>query len=141
MLKREKSCGGIIFNKDNSGEFRYLLVRHKKSKNSWGFPKGHVENDEVEEETALREIHEEVGLDVTLFAGFEERVTFKPRRDILKTVVYFACESKSTDVKYIFDEIAEHKWLLFPDALKQLRHKNNKQILTRADQFVREQFE
>ena len=99
------------------------------------------DSDEVEEETALREIHEEVGLDVELFAGFEERVTFKPRRDILKTVVYFACEAKSTDVKYIFDEIAEHKWLLFPDALKQLRHKNNKQILTRADQFIREQLE
>ena len=55
--EREKSCGCIIINKN-----KVLLI--KQTKGHWGFPKGHVEKDETEIETAIREVKEETGLDV-----------------------------------------------------------------------------
>lgn len=41
----------------------------------WITPGGHVELDEVPEDTALREVQEEVGLDVTLWSGNKEQVS------------------------------------------------------------------
>ena len=55
----EKSCGCIIFN-----HHKILLV--KQTTGDWGFPKGHIEANETEEETAIREVKEETGLDVVL---------------------------------------------------------------------------
>ena len=53
--EREKSCGCIIINKN-----KVLLI--KQTKGHWGFPKGHVEKDETEIETAIREVKEETNI-------------------------------------------------------------------------------
>jgi len=56
-----KKCGIILFDVDLK---KYLLVYGKKSQ-KWGFPKGHMEQGETEEQTALREFMEETGLVLT----------------------------------------------------------------------------
>ena len=56
-----KKCGIIYF--DNQDQ-KYLLVYGKKSE-KWGFPKGHQEIGETEEQTALREFFEETGIVVS----------------------------------------------------------------------------
>ena len=43
--KKEKSCGIIVFDDKN----RVLMVKHKEG--HYGFPKGHVEPNETENET------------------------------------------------------------------------------------------
>ena len=53
-----------------SGNIKYLLVRNLSG--VYGFPKGHVEDNETEEETAIREVFEETGVKVTLIPGFKE---------------------------------------------------------------------
>ena len=58
-MKYEKSCGCIII--DNR---KVLLV--KQTSGDWGFPKGHVENNETEIETAIRETKEETNIDVEI---------------------------------------------------------------------------
>ena len=60
--EREKSCGCII-TKDN----KVLLI--KQTKGHWGFPKRHVEKNETEIETAIREVKEETNLDVEVDAN------------------------------------------------------------------------
>lgn len=52
-----KKCGIILWNQSKETLF---LVFGKKS-NKWGFPKGHMEEGENEEETAKREFYEETG--------------------------------------------------------------------------------
>ena len=59
----ERSCGAVVFRFIN-GERRFLLIKNKRSCH-WGFPKGHVEKDETDEETAKREVLEETGLMLT----------------------------------------------------------------------------
>ena len=61
-MKKEKSCGAIVYREKDGVEI--LLIKHKNG-GHWAFPKGHVENKETEEETALREIREETGLTLT----------------------------------------------------------------------------
>jgi len=42
--EREVSAGGIVFRRDESGVIRFLLI--KDSYDNWGFPKGHLEENE-----------------------------------------------------------------------------------------------
>ena len=52
-----RKCGVILYNQQ---ENKYFLVFGRKSK-KWGFPKGHQEENETDEETARREFFEETG--------------------------------------------------------------------------------
>ena len=58
-MKFEKCCGCIILN-----EGKLLLVKHNVG--HWGFPKGHMEKDEIEIQTAIREVKEETNVDVKI---------------------------------------------------------------------------
>lgn len=53
---------------------QYLLVYGRKSQ-KWGFPKGHMEASETEEETARREFEEETG--VPLRGSCRTRIRFR----------------------------------------------------------------
>lgn len=64
FVKKEKSCGCIIYKYDKNK--RMFLLIHQKHGDYIGFPKGHVELDESEIETAIREVKEETNLDVSL---------------------------------------------------------------------------
>ena len=57
-LQRARSAGGIVLG--DHGEI--VLVQRKGGDRAWLFPKGHVEGEETDEETARREIQEETGL-------------------------------------------------------------------------------
>ena len=66
-MKHEKSCGAVVFTCID-GEIKYVLAQSLGG--HFGFPKGHVEPGENEEETALREIYEEVNLRPKIIPGF-----------------------------------------------------------------------
>ena len=69
---REVSAGGVMYRK-HSDEIQIALIHVR---NRWGLHKGHVEEGERIEETALREVREETGL--------EGRVVKKTRRYTLR---------------------------------------------------------
>lgn len=58
--KEDKSFGVIPVFKNDGGEYFFCLVKHRAG--HWGFPKGHPDVDESEEETAKRELLEETGI-------------------------------------------------------------------------------
>ena len=76
-----------------------------------GVPKGHVEENETEEETALREIKEEVGLNVIIDSGFRIVETYSPKDGFVKDVVYFVAYSKSMDTTMQAEEVRDIKWV------------------------------
>lgn len=102
----QKRCGIILYDPDKN---KYLLVRGRDSK-KWGFPKGHMENGEVEEETARREFYEETGLDV--YGPFDGRVRYGNNIYFFKTQV----ENRDLQVKDM-NEIDEIQWLSKIDIL------------------------
>jgi 8-oxo-dGTP pyrophosphatase MutT (NUDIX family) len=61
---KETSCGGIVYRKTSQGHIEVLLLewRNKRGFSKYVLPKGHMEETETAQETALREICEETGL-------------------------------------------------------------------------------
>ena len=135
-MKYEKSCGAVIW-RNADGAREYLLVLNKKGNVSghWGFPKGHVEPGESEEETARREIFEETGLTVTNFADSFRRVNrYSPRQNVEKDAVYFLAEVENTDIRIQLSEIAEYRWCGYEKAAEIITH--DSEILKAAEDFL-----
>ena len=95
----EKSCGAVVFTLINN-EIKYLLIRNLAG--IYGFPKGHVEQGETEEQTALREVFEEVGLTVKLVSGFrsEDEHPIPEKENTIKQIVYFLGEYSNQEFIY-----------------------------------------
>lgn len=55
--RRTRSAGGIVL-----GDSGTIVLVAQQGQTLWGFPKGHVESGETDEEAARREIEEETGL-------------------------------------------------------------------------------
>ena len=82
-MKKEKSCGAVVINDKNE----VLLVYHNAGHIS--FPKGHVENNETEVETAYREVLEETGIEIEIMDNIREVNIYNLKGGIVKDVVFF----------------------------------------------------
>lgn len=137
-MKREKSCGAIIFTRD--GDLLKYVIIHQTN-GIYCFPKGHVEDGETEEETALREIREEVGLDVTLIDGFrkpdEYKFSVNGELVIQKEVVYFLAEFENQTPHHQESELYGVYLMTFEEALDILSFDGMKQFLREADRYIR----
>ena len=132
---REKSCGAIVYTNAN-GERLYLVEQMLSG--HWGVPKGHVEMNENEKETALREIKEEVGLDVIIDCGFRTVNTYSPKEGIIKDVVYFVAYSKSMDTTMQVEEVEDIKWVKLKEAIDLIKFPSMQEILIMADNYLSE---
>ena len=132
----ERSCGAVVFRIIN-GERRFLLIKNRRSTN-WGFPKGHVERGETNEQTAKREVLEEVGLNIELFEGFEHKSEYTIRNKIEKSVTIFLATTSDTQTKIQPEEIEDYIWLCYEPAMETLNYINDKQILPLAQKYIDE---
>ena len=129
----EKSCGAIVYTNVN-GERLYLVEQMLGG--HWGVPKGHVEENETEEETALREIKEEVGLDVIIDSGFRTVETYSPKDGFIKDVVYFVAYSKSMDTTMQAEEVRDIKWVRIKEATVLIEFQDMQEIMIMADTYL-----
>ncbi len=130
----EKSCGAIIFHKTKQNT-KILLVRNNNGR-YWSFPKGHIEEGENEQETAIREIKEETGLDVTLFDDFKEISEYCPFGKIRKRVVFFLAQAFTDNVKIQEEEIAGYVWVDMQQARKMCSYENDLRIIDKAETTI-----
>ena len=127
----EKSCGALVYTRED-GEIRYVIQRSLEG--VYGFPKGHMEPGETEEETALREIREEAGLTVRLIPGYRETVEYPlPKKPgTMKHVVYFLAEYENQPLVPQPEEIMSAVLMAYEDAKVVLPYEYQKRMLTRA---------
>ena len=134
-MKKEKSCGAIVYKIENE-TILYLLIRSKKGLH-YSYPKGHVENDETEVETALREIKEETDLDVALDTNFREVISYSPFEGVMKDVVYFVGEDRFNQHYTIQkEEVKSARWVVFEEAVKLVTHLNELNVLIHANDYI-----
>lgn len=126
-MKKEISCGAVIARAGENGT-EILLIRHKNG-GHWAFPKGHVEKKETEAETALREIREETGLSVTLDTGFRHVVTYSPKPNVMKDVIYFAASPTGGHAKRQEAEVTDMRWASFEEAAALITYQNDRDVL------------
>ncbi|MDE6034505.1 MAG: NUDIX domain-containing protein [Ruminococcus sp.] len=131
----EKSCGAIVYRKFH-GNTEILLIKHINS-GHWSFPKGHVESGETEVETARREVKEETSIDVIIDPTFRETVTYSPKKDTVKVVVYFLARARNVNFIPQEEEIAEIRWVDISYAGNILSYENDRTIVTRAKNAIK----
>lgn len=138
-MKNEKSAGAVIYYED-SGKIYFLLLKYPTY---WGICKGWIEENETEEQAALREIGEETGLKVSLIPGFrhEQKWFFRFEGQLIhKEAVYFLARvslDESTKVK-ISNEHEDFSWKTYEESLKIMKVKQNKEMLAHALDFISE---
>ncbi|UCG95637.1 MAG: NUDIX domain-containing protein [archaeon] len=137
-MKHENSAGAVVFRKDKDGRILYLLLGYEHKSKYLGFPRGNIEQDETEKQTAMREVKEETGLNVRFLEGFREKVHWFYRREgdtVSKTLVLFLAEAESDQVT-VSEEHVGYKWLTFEQAIDQLQFENSRSILRKAQDFL-----
>lgn len=121
----EKSCGCIIIE-----DGKVLLV--KQTQGHWGFPKGHVEENETEVETAIREVKEETNIDVEVEENKRYTMEYITNKGKSKEVVYFIAKQIGGEIKKQESEINEIKWINFNEAFKVITHDNAKDLFRKV---------
>ena len=132
-MQKEKSCGAVVYRKAGA-ETLFLLERMVQGHTS--LPKGHVEGDETEEETARREIREETGLEVELCTAFRRQITYAPRPGVTKDVVFFLAEALPGEAVNQECEVSGIEWLPFEEALAELTYDSDRDVLTGAKEWL-----
>ena len=129
-MKREKSCGALVFRK-NEGSYDLVLLRHKFG-GHWSFPKGHVEQGENEFQTAMREVKEETGIAIRIMDGFRESVEYFPKPGVKKQVVYFLAKALEENLVRQEEEISEVRWVPIEIASDMVIFSNDKRLIRLA---------
>ncbi len=133
-MKKEKSCGAVVYRMEN-GEPMFLIEHMVKGHVS--IPKGHMEGNETEEETALREIREETNLEVELDTGFRYEDSYYPYEGIYKEVVYFVAEVRGGELKNQEAEVSLLEWLRFDQAVEAVTYDNIREALRGAMAYLK----
>ncbi len=120
MIK-EKSCGTIII--DNN---KVLIIRQKQG--FYGFPKGHMEQNETEIETAIRETKEETNLDVLIDEKRRYSLNYVIDNKNDKEVVYFLAKPINKNIIKQESEIKEILWIDIDKVVDILTFDNLKEL-------------
>jgi mutator protein MutT len=119
-----RAAGGVICDEDGR-----VAIVYRPKYDDWTFPKGKLEPGESEEQAAVREVHEETGLDVDVGRelGFVEYTDPKGRP---KTVHYWVMNVSGGDFTPN-REVSELRWLPLDEAPAQLSYDRDREILGR----------
>jgi bis(5'-nucleosidyl)-tetraphosphatase len=139
-MMAEKSAGFILISDDFDTCHYSVLLLHYRS-GHWDFPKGNIESNETEIQTATRELREET--DITKFRlmpNFRYRLGYKYTKKsklISKQVILFLASTKVKKVK-ISNEHIGYKWTGSNSSVDQLTYSNAKNALLYAINFLYE---
>lgn len=123
---REPTSGGIVFRRNDKKDIEILLIQDAKDR--WTIPKGHIEEGETAQETAVREIGEEAGLnevDVICWLG---KIHFRYRRlttlVLMTTQIYLVHANQDSDKIKKEEWMNGIKWFSFNEALDRIEYED-----------------
>ena len=94
--------------RDNTGKILIAQRNLKKSQGGlWEFPGGKIEPNETKEEAIIREIKEEMDIDIKVEKNIDERVFNYPDKSI--NLIALECKKTNGDIKLIEHENV--KWV------------------------------
>ena len=138
-LREAVSAGGVVHRSGDRG-VEVLLLETRGG--VWGLPKGTPDAGESIEQTALREVREETGLEVALedkigmieywFARPSERTRYHKR------VHFWLMRPTGGDVSAHDDEHITVAWFPLGEALRRVTHANSADTLQRAATLLAE---
>ncbi|SFR42422.1 bis(5'-nucleosyl)-tetraphosphatase [Halogeometricum limi] len=130
------SAGAILF-RDTRGRREYLLLKSRPG--DWEFPKGGVEGNEELQQTAIREVKEEAGIEeFRLVDGFREDYDYvfeANGKTIHKTVHLFIARSFEASAE-LSTEHRDLQWRDYEQALNTITQDGPRDILKKAHAYL-----
>lgn len=138
---REPTAGGIVFRRNKKGDVEILLIQDAKDR--WTIPKGHIEEGETAQETALREIGEEAGITESEAICWLGKIHFRYRRVstlvLMTTQIYLVRALGDTDSIKKEEWMNGIKWFKFHDALEAIEYEDIGKLMLLAMKRIRQQ--
>jgi 8-oxo-dGTP pyrophosphatase MutT (NUDIX family) len=129
------SAGGIVI-RYVAGAPQLVIGRRRRERDglTWSLPKGTPIEGETIEQTALREVGEETGLEVDVVRPFEsiEYTFVQGGARIHKTVHYFLMTPTGGDLGRHDHEFEEVRWVGFDDAPALLTFETERALVAKA---------
>jgi len=149
-VKREYSAGGVVFRKlktkNKKLKIEWLVIQPSAGGESWRqgrwqLPKGWIDEGEIGQQAAVREIKEEGGIGAKIVEKID-RISFffcdEKKQRVLKNVVFFLMEYQEGSEKNHDRETKEAIWLSYNQAHERLTFKSEKEILAKAKTILEE---
>lgn len=126
------AAGGVILRRGGAG--LEVAIAGRASDATWVFPKGTPDRHESIEETALREVREETGLEVRALRplGAIEYSFGAAGERVRKSVHFFLMEAVGGDTSLHDGEYDEIRWVSVHQARAMLSFDTYREILDRA---------
>jgi 8-oxo-dGTP pyrophosphatase MutT (NUDIX family) len=137
----EVSAGGFVISKSDPSLVALMARFNRGGKLEWCIPKGHLEQNETNEQAALREVREETGLVAEIITHLGE-VNYQFIQDgakISKTVHVYLMQQTGGDLSFEHDphkEASELEWVAVSELLARLSHGNEKRIAKMAIELI-----
>lgn len=144
---REFSAGGIVYKKVLSSRSKvqsstlWLVAQHSHHK-GWVFPKGLIGDNhkgESSEETAVREVKEETGVEAKIITKLKKPATYFyvwEGEKRFKTVYYFLMEYVGGDINDHDFEMSAVEWWPQEKVEKDLTYKSDKEAFKEALELI-----
>lgn len=131
--EREVSAGGVVV-RDGACVVIVPTRRAADGRKVLALPKGHVDPGERPEETALREVREEAGVEATLREKLGDVRYFYQRsgRRIAKVVSFYLLDYVGGEPEEHDHEVEEARWMPLGEAARALTYKGEREMASRA---------
>ena len=138
----EISAGGLVVSKSDPTKVALICHRNRGGGRDWCLPKGHLEDGESLEQTAIREVGEETGLTGEIIAKLGEiNYSFKAEgKRIKKTVHHYLLKEVDGALSAEGDptgEVLEVRWFDLEELVEVLAHENEKKMAQKALELLR----
>jgi 8-oxo-dGTP pyrophosphatase MutT (NUDIX family) len=135
----ETSAGGLVVDR---GAARAALIGRLDRRGTllWSLPKGHIEAGETAEQTAVREVAEETGIDgvvVDELGSIDYWFVVENRR-VHKTVHHFLLEAVGGELSDEDVEVTEVAWVPLGELNKRLAYADERRLAHRALRLLAE---
>ncbi len=128
------SAGGVVYRHENGVE--EVVICGRNSPVIWGLPKGTPDPGETREQTAIREVREETGLEIDLQQFIDSidywftSATTRVRHH--KTVFFYLMSPTGGDLTQHDHEYDVVRWIPAEEALNALTFENEVRIVQKA---------
>ena len=132
------SAGGAILRKNNNQT--EVLICERFSENIIALPKGKPNEGEDEEETAVREVREETGINAIIKSKIKDIFySFESSDGIInKKVSFFLMEKIDGEISNHDDEFDKVYWEKWDSALNKLSYQGEKDVLEKAIELAKD---
>ena len=128
------SAGGVVY-KATNGTVEFVLCGRDVPA-TWSLPKGTPDPGETQEQTALREVREETGLEVEIVRPLESIqywfVRPSDRARCHKTVHYYLMSPTGGDTSRHDHEFDFVEWFPVQEAIKAMTHRNEARLVEKG---------